>query len=874
MPDNELLRLRELRRRAEALLSSLVSDLQPFRHTKEENGFVRKPDSDSADDVNVTTTCSCIMALAFADKLGEMYSDGSKKIPNKIFANVVAAPWMSSGLAEHNPFTTTLVLRTFGFLAESALPGLPKPNSIKRTWESHFQFLSDKAVEDFAKRLQKGKDALSKLLFTLLTRKTQDFISGFVANPVRHATLAALLSAELERIIGSTALYTSLPSKRVQLSNESKQFIGTQVDGYNIARFNRLLLHDYYHDLLKPLAELSLDKIAAAMSTRICRFKINNYPPAAAVVFWFIDGISRAKICLPPENWTELCKWVTEEFARQRSLVVAEHAAMMDPVAMAMAACACSRLRFISNKSILGTNSNHLASLPSVVELEQAVRELFAKQTMSGIWPKYFPLFHYQEAGSNFCFTFEMLEALLAEFGGSRSHLINEDLFIVGLERAVKWCEENRLRCSGKKHDITIQFNGWNSGGFLDTLKKSQPESWATAVVHMFLRELVDVLSRHIQKKLLQQYEASLPHAKSKKVKDLIDIELWLEGKHQSLKAKLSRTMVRSFNGMTASTLRRKPQKKVPLSALLFGPPGTSKTEVTKAVAAELGWPLLEIDPSHFLKSSLQDIYVQAETIFEDVMDLSGVVVLFDEMDALVQKRDAEGGIDTESKFLTTYMLPKLAKLHDRGRVVFFMATNFQANFDDAIKRAGRFDFLLCMGPPTLEAKCNALHAFFGTEEVVTEEIIKAGKRIMALAKQDNDLQQQLELYTFGEFKSFVTEIGDSTSINAKLQKMQLVEFTKLVREDSKSVGLKFMDLAKTLRLMQCKSVSELDKKDFDEKKLKKHRIDVTNPAVKYVLDRKQSRRQCARLKDEDKAAQTVHHPLPTAAPPATPSLK
>ena len=45
------------------------------------------------------------------------------------------------------------------------------------------------------------------------------------------------------------------------------------------------------------------------------------------------------------------------------------------------------------------------------------------------------------------------------------------------------------------------------------------------------------------------------------------------------------------------------------------------------------------------------------------------------------------------------------------------MATNFQEIFDDAIKRAGRFDFLLCMGPPTLKAKLPAIHVFLGIEK-------------------------------------------------------------------------------------------------------------------------------------------------------------
>jgi SpoVK/Ycf46/Vps4 family AAA+-type ATPase len=39
-------------------------------------------------------------------------------------------------------------------------------------------------------------------------------------------------------------------------------------------------------------------------------------------------------------------------------------------------------------------------------------------------------------------------------------------------------------------------------------------------------------------------------------------------------------------------------------------------------------------------------------------------------------------------------MLPKLSMLHDEGQVLFFMATNHQRNFDEAIKSPGRFDVI------------------------------------------------------------------------------------------------------------------------------------------------------------------------------------
>jgi len=37
-------------------------------------------------------------------------------------------------------------------------------------------------------------------------------------------------------------------------------------------------------------------------------------------------------------------------------------------------------------------------------------------------------------------------------------------------------------------------------------------------------------------------------------------------------------------------------------SMILYGPPGTSKTTLAEAIAKELGWPLLTITPSDFVK--------------------------------------------------------------------------------------------------------------------------------------------------------------------------------------------------------------------------------------------------------------------------------
>src|SRR5690349_11692356 len=124
MSEVTLKELRSLRSRAARLLERVVTDLSPF--AKKDGTFRRKPDSLSPKgDVNVTTTCSCLMALTLTNRFREFYKGGIsiEGRAAEIFTALMSAPWMSSGLNGNNPFTTTLILRTFGFMQEERLFG-------------------------------------------------------------------------------------------------------------------------------------------------------------------------------------------------------------------------------------------------------------------------------------------------------------------------------------------------------------------------------------------------------------------------------------------------------------------------------------------------------------------------------------------------------------------------------------------------------------------------------------------------------------------------------------------------------------------------------------------------------------------------------
>ena len=185
MSDVSLKRLRDLRKRARDLHRSVVSDLTPF--VKDDGTFRRKPDSSAQpDDINVTTTCSCLMALAGTHSFSEFYGNAAlfgNAIPtgSSIFRKLFQAPWMSSGLSDNNAFTTTLVLRAYGYLFQEGLidhdafPPESTKDMDKRPWENEFGISN---VKELARILSEHPDNASRFSLVFPVRYNERFHNG------------------------------------------------------------------------------------------------------------------------------------------------------------------------------------------------------------------------------------------------------------------------------------------------------------------------------------------------------------------------------------------------------------------------------------------------------------------------------------------------------------------------------------------------------------------------------------------------------------------------------------------------------------------------------------------------------------------------
>jgi hypothetical protein len=99
-------------------------------------------------------------------------------------------------------------------------------------------------------------------------------------------------------------------------------------------------------------------------------------------------------------------------------------------------------------------------------------------------------------------------------------------------------------------------------------------------------------------------------------------------------------------------------------------------------------------------------------------------------------------------------MLPKLARIHSAGTLVFIIATNNISRFDLAIRRRGRFDRLAQVMPPTAVAKLQK--ADWGKSKNVD---IK--KKFDELSVPfDEEVKKHLASLTFGECNSYANELA------------------------------------------------------------------------------------------------------------------
>jgi len=132
---------------------------------------------------------------------------------------------------------------------------------------------------------------------------------------------------------------------------------------------------------------------------------------------------------------------------------------------------------------------------------------------------------------------------------------------------------------------------------------------------------------------------------------------------------------------------------KPPKGVILYGVPGTGKTLLAKAVAAETSATFLRVVGSELIQKYLGDGPKLVREMFRVAQEHSPSIIFIDEIDAVATKRyDTTSGGEKEIQRTMLELLNQLDGFDDRGEVKVIMATNRMESLDPAMIRPGRID--------------------------------------------------------------------------------------------------------------------------------------------------------------------------------------
>ncbi|MCH9016987.1 MAG: ATP-binding protein, partial [Chloroflexi bacterium] len=154
---------------------------------------------------------------------------------------------------------------------------------------------------------------------------------------------------------------------------------------------------------------------------------------------------------------------------------------------------------------------------------------------------------------------------------------------------------------------------------------------------------------------------------------------------------------------------------------LLFGPPGTGKTMIAKAIAHEIDATFFVVSPAQMLSKWVGEAEQNIRKLFDAAKAEPTSVIFLDEIEALVPKRKSGGS--TVMQRVVPQILQELEgfdRNSDRA-LLFVGATNKPWMLDEAILRPGRLDALVYVALPDAPARFRLLEIHLGDRPVADD---------------------------------------------------------------------------------------------------------------------------------------------------------
>ncbi len=137
---------------------------------------------------------------------------------------------------------------------------------------------------------------------------------------------------------------------------------------------------------------------------------------------------------------------------------------------------------------------------------------------------------------------------------------------------------------------------------------------------------------------------------------------------------------------------------------LLTGAPGTGKTVLAKAIAKEAEVNFIAISGPELLSKYIGESERGVREVFKKARQAAPCILFFDEIEALIPQRGKTIG-DQVSERIVTQFLTEMDGMEELKGVLVLASTNRPDLIDTAMLRPGRFDFVLEVPKPALQAR-------------------------------------------------------------------------------------------------------------------------------------------------------------------------
>jgi proteasome regulatory subunit len=206
-----------------------------------------------------------------------------------------------------------------------------------------------------------------------------------------------------------------------------------------------------------------------------------------------------------------------------------------------------------------------------------------------------------------------------------------------------------------------------------------------------------------------------------------------------------------------------------PRGVLLYGFPGTGKTLLAKAVAHESKATFIHMSGSELVHKFIGEGAQLVRDIFHMARDKAPSIIFIDEIDAVGSIRTHDG--TTGSAEVNRTMMQLLAEMdgfRSRGDVRIIAATNRIDILDPALLRPGRFDRIIEISMPNVEARYRIL-------QIHARNMKKLEVDLLEIAKKTEDASG-------ADLKAIVVEAG-MNALRRNSHTVELMDFEKSIKK-------------------------------------------------------------------------------------------